>query len=302
MDSKKTKGFVFDVMRYAIHDGPGIRTTVFLKGCPLHCIWCANPESQRQLPEISHITEACVLCGKCEAVCPHNAIRVTKKEHHINRCLCDACGICVSTCPVGALEIFGREVTVEQIVKEIEGDRIFWERSKGGVTLSGGEPFMQPYFCRDLLEAFKKRYISTIIETCLYVSKRQLDFMLPFVDLFICDFKVPGAVKHKKFTGVDNKCIKQNLKYLIKEKRKECLIRMPLIPGCNDDNQQLQAVAAFLNSLDNVQLEIMPYHRLGEPKYKRLGRYYKLKCKTPSKNDIKKAKRLFASENINVIE
>ena len=243
MVSKQTKGIVFDVIHYAIHDGPGIRTTVFLKGCPLHCIWCANPESQRQLPEISHMTDACIFCGKCEAVCPQNAIRVTKKEHHINRRLCDACGICVSTCPVGALEILGREVTVEQIIEEIEGDRIFWERSKGGVTLSGGEPLVQPNFCRDLLQTCKKRHISTIVETCLFVSRKQLDVMLPYVDLFICDFKIYDSVKHKKFTGVDNKRIKQNLEYIIKEKRKECLIRMPLVPGHNDDDQEIKAVS-----------------------------------------------------------
>ena len=296
------EGIIFDVMRYAIHDGPGIRTTVFLKGCPLKCTWCANPESQSRSPEISYLIERCLLCGRCEGVCPNQAVTVTDDSHKIDRTLCQACGLCAENCPAGALKLLGRKVKVDDLFEEIVSDRIFWERSGGGVTLSGGEPLMQPEFCKDLLKICHTNYISTAIETCLHVPSENLDAVLPFVDLLICDVKISDDAKHKSLIGVGNRRIKENLKYLVKNKQKGCLIRMPLIPGLNAANEDLQEIAGFLKSLDNnIHLEIMPYHRLGEPKYKRLGREYRLECQTPMESDLHWVKHIFEAEGIKLV-
>ena len=192
-----------------------------------------------------------------------------------------------------------RSSDVLNLFAEIVSDRIFWERSGGGVTLSGGEPLIQPEFCKDLLIICHRNYISTAIETCLYVPRENLDAVLPFVDLFICDIKINDDAKHKSLIGAGNWRIKENLKYLVQEKQKDCLVRMPLIPGLNDTNDDLQEIAGFLKSLDKkIRLEIMPYHRLGEPKYKRLEREYQPMCKTPLERDLLFARNVFEANDI----
>jgi len=296
------EGIIFDVMRYAIHDGPGIRTTIFLKGCPLRCAWCANPESQESLPEISHLFDRCLLCGRCEDACPNQAITVARNIHQINRTLCRACGQCAEQCPTGALKLLGRKVTAEALFEEIVVDRIFWERSGGGVTLSGGEPLMQPEFCEELLKFCRTNYISTAVETCLHVPRENLDTVLPYADVLICDFKINDDAKHQRLIGADNRRIKENLKYLVQDKHIDCLVRVPLIPGLNTANHEVRGIAGFLTSLgNNIHLEIMPYHRLGEPKYKRLGRRYPLTCKTPMERDLEWVKHIFEAEGITLV-
>ena len=181
------QGIVFDINRYAIHDGPGIRTAVFFKGCPIRCRWCANPESQKTALELAYLKNECILCGRCAETCPQEAIRVSDTNHFLDHSACNLCGTCVETCPTEALQIMGRTVSVEDLYAEVAADRSFWERSGGGVTLSGGEPLVQHQFAKAFLERCRADYVHTAIETCLHVATKTVDKILPLVDTMICD-------------------------------------------------------------------------------------------------------------------
>lgn len=262
------EGIVFNIQKYSIHDGPGIRTTVFLKGCPLRCLWCHNPESQSFRPELVFYEKRCIGCGECLKQCKQNAIE--EKQNCIN------CGSCAEVCFANAREIAGKRMTVNEVMLEIEKDRIFYESSGGGVTFSGGEPLSQPDFLEELLKRCKKDGFHTVVDTCGFIETENIIKLSPFIDLFLYDLKTMDASKHTAYTGVSNKIILDNLK-VISDLGKRIFIRMPIIPGMNDEDKDLEAEADFIKGLHGVeQINLLPYHHIGKEKYKRLNKAYEL--------------------------
>jgi pyruvate formate lyase activating enzyme len=280
------KGIVFDIKRYATDDGPGIRTTIFFKGCPLRCWWCHNPEGQVAKPELMYKNRRCINCGECAGSCPTKAINYTANKVHINRELCTLCGECAQNCPSEALTVTGKEISVKDLVKEVEKDALFYAESNGGITLSGGEPLLQIDFLVALLEECKERNIHTAVDTCGYAPHKAFDRISDRTDLFLYDIKTMNDKKHKKYTGVSNKLIHENLKRLAENER-NIEVRFPIIPNINDDGDNIMRTAEFLLSCGVKQVSLLPYHRAGTEKYKSLNRAYKLKrIQSPSNEDL----------------
>lgn len=279
------KGIVFDIKKFAVDDGPGIRTTVFLKGCPLRCWWCHNPEGQVSAPELMFRRRRCIDCGKCVKSCPKEAISYVAKKISIDRKYCSVCERCSQKCPTEALVIVGKEMTVREVVKEIDRDLIFYEESEGGVTFSGGEPLLQLDFLEALLKECEERNISTAVDTCGYASRKALDKISDKVDIFLYDIKTMDEKIHKKYTGVSNKPILENFKRLA-ENRNNILVRFPIIPGINDGEDNIAKTAEFVLSHRIENISLLPYHRAGSEKYLGLSRAYRLK-KTQSPSDQK---------------
>jgi pyruvate formate lyase activating enzyme len=269
---KSIKGMIFSIQRYSIHDGPGIRTTVFLKGCPLRCIWCQNPESQSSRPEIFYNVDRCTGCGKCVVVCPKKAIEKVEGKVKTDRRACDGCGACTDVCPTESRSLMGREVRAEYVFNEIKKDLIFYERSGGGVTLSGGEPLMQPVFSKTVLRMCKDAGIHTALDTSGYAKWEIVRDILEYVDLVLYDFKHMNSAEHKKITGVSNEIILENAKKICRELKTQFFARIPVIPSLTASLQNMEATAKFIaKELGSfVKVFLLPYHRLGEVKYVRL--------------------------------
>jgi pyruvate formate lyase activating enzyme len=271
-----TVGTIFDIKKFAIHDGPGIRTTVFFKGCPLHCWLCHNPESQAYEPELLIREEGAELCPQCAALYHEGALQQRKGTRRIDSgsaTLCEACSLFDLR---GDIQIAGRQVTVEEVMEEIARDVVFYEQSGGGATFSGGEPLAQPEFLDDLLVACTEAGIHTVVDTSGYAATKNFDRILPNVDLFLYDLKVVDDERHKRFTGVSTELIHTNLSHLVSEGA-NIIVRIPLLPGINDDEENLRAVGSLVASLDGeIPVELLPYHRAGQEKYARLGRDYRL--------------------------
>ncbi|HTP66445.1 MAG TPA: glycyl-radical enzyme activating protein [Geobacteraceae bacterium] len=272
-------GLVTDFQKFSIHDGPGIRTIVFLKGCPLHCRWCSNPETIFPRPEIMLIPHNCIGCGRCMEECPQKCIDSTDdRVAGIDRekCLLPECGRCQRICNANAINISGRFLTVAQVMEVVERDREFYERTGGGVTFSGGEPFAQPNFLRELALAAKTRHLHTAVETCGFATWETIESVLGFLDLFLFDIKHMDPERHLCGTGVPNVLILENLKR-IDTTGTPIRVRLPLIPGFNDSDDNMRATASFAAGLASLQaLDILPYHRMGEPKWGQLDRTYAL--------------------------
>lgn len=274
------RGMVFNIQKYSIHDGPGTRTLIFLKGCPLRCRWCSNPESQSVRPEALFEPERCVSCGLCAEACPQGLHRITAEGHVVERGACLGCGRCADACLNGALQITGREMTVEEVLETVMQDAAFYWASGGGVTLSGGEATGQPNFCRALLAACRDNGVHTALETCGHAAPEVMEALAPHVDLFLYDIKQMDDDKHKRLTGVGKRLIQANLRRLW-DMGKETLIRMPLIPSLNDGAAEVQAALRMVREAARGGarvrgVELLPYHRYGERKYAQLGQGYAL--------------------------
>lgn len=265
-------GTVFNIQKFSVHDGPGIRTTVFLKGCPLRCAWCANPESQRMRPEPMWNERLCVHCGQCVAACPQG-LRVCRNAPIKMPQGCTGCMACVQACPTGAMEAVGEAYAASAVVAICLQDQAFYETSGGGVTISGGEPLTQPAFCKAVLQALKGQGIHTALETTGYVARDVLAEITPLVDLFLFDIKHVDAEKHLKGTGVSSEKIWGNLQYLL-EADKQLLVRIPVIPGHNDTLEDAAQIGGALHAMGVRQAQPLGFHQFGEGKYARLGKDY----------------------------
>ncbi len=294
-------GIIFDIRRFSIHDGPGIRTAVFFKGCQLRCWWCHNPEGQFPEPEVIINKDRCISnCRECVKICSNNAISKTRTIR-IKKEKCELCGKCEKVCPSEAIELIGRKVTAEDVLNEIEKDSAFYKESNGGVTFSGGEPLMQINFLNSLLDECKKRKVHTTLDTSGYAKFETIKPLAKKVDLFLYDLKLMDDRKHKKYTGVSNAHILKNLQMLSKI-HKNIEIRIPLITGITDTEENIGQIIKFLAELKSVKnISLLPYHTIGNKKYVRLRRENKmLGAKAPTEKKINSIKALFEKNNFKV--
>ncbi len=285
------KATIVDIKRFAVHDGDGIRTTVFFKGCPLKCVWCHNPESISFKPQLSYLENKCLNCGECISVCPVNAHSIIDGVHLYNREVCINCGKCEGDCLGDALRLYGKEMTVEELMPILCEDKDFYDNSGGGVTLSGGECLMQADFCKELLKQLKEHNINTAVDTCGFVSKEAIDKVMPYTDIFLYDLKAVDSQVHKRCTGQTNDIILNNLKY-IDSNGKKTEIRIPYVPGYNDN--QIQKISDFLKELKNITaVKVLPYHNYAGSKYASLNMVNTLPEILPTKEEMVVAESYF---------
>jgi len=273
-------GSVFNIQRFSIHDGPGIRTTVFLKGCSLHCFWCHNPEGIAIKPQIQFFPERCILCGECVIACSNGANLIQNDKIVFMRDRCQVCGDCIETCYAEARVLVGKDMSSDEVVQEVLKDRPFYETSRGGVTLSGGEPVLHPEFSKEILERCKAEGIHTAIETAGNVPWKDLESLLPVTDLIMMDLKQMDPVKHRAAVGVSNERLLKNAKRLVTQTNIPILFRIPVVPGVNDSRSDVEAIAAFVRQMidlrssnaipGKISLELLPFHRLAGDKYRSL--------------------------------
>ena len=262
------KAIIFDIQRYSVHDGPGIRTLAFFKGCPLRCKWCQNPESLDREREIAFFANKCIGCGECAKVCPKDAI-VFEDSRRIDRTLCDRCGKCTDVCYAEALTVVGKEYDVQSLLDVVERDRPFYEQSGGGVTVSGGEPTLQIDFLLDFLRSAKASGLHTVIETCGAFAWSKFKALLPYLDVIYFDLKVIDENDHKRLTGVSNKQIRENARKLV-EIGHRVVFRVPLVPGMTATEKNVSDLIGFLTELEQGEVHLLPYHKMGESKLQRV--------------------------------
>lgn len=292
---------ILDIQKYSIHNGEGIRTTVFFKGCPLECKWCHNPESQSYQAEIMYNKDKCLSCRRCVEKCPQQGIVEKDGFYPVPRDKCDACATCVENCFYGAREKAGKFYTVDQVMKEIEKDKMFYEASKGGVTLSGGEVMTQNMdFILQILKRCDRMGYNVNIDTCGYSSFERFEKVLPYVDTFLYDLKHIDPEQHRKLTGKDNILILNNLKKL-SDKKAKIHIRIPLIVGANADDENIEGIAEFIKDLNIEMVSLLPYHAIGEGKYDRIDMAYEgCDYSAPSDERMAELTKIFEGKNIAV--
>lgn len=291
---REDRVYISEIQRFCVHDGPGIRTVVFVLGCPLSCKWCQNPENIRALPQLLFSRGKCIGCSACIGACPEQANTVDKSgKCRIDRKICTACGRCVEVCYPGARKLSGTQYTVDEVFKEIMKDRIIYSNTNGGVTLSGGEFTMFADFAARLLEKCKKENIHTALETCGYSKWEIFVRIASYTDMFLYDIKTIDPQKHRKWTGVDNERVLNNLSRLA-DMGKEIIVRVPLIPGVNDDEGEFTGIVEFVRSLRTVNiLHIMPFHHIGQTKYEMLDQPYHVSgMKQPPESVLWRCKRI----------
>jgi pyruvate formate lyase activating enzyme len=303
MKADSIKGVVFNLQHYSIHDGPGIRTTVFLKGCPLKCLWCQNPESQDTDPLLFFTAEKCTGCGTCVEACPNGAIRLIDGKSKTDRERCTWKGECVSVCPNEARSIIGREMTAEEVFEDLKTDDIFYRNSGGGVTLSGGDPVFQPDFSIAILKLCRSAGIHTALETCGFLEWGRLKNILNQTDLVLYDIKHMDSTRHKAYTGVTNELILENAEKIHRDLKLPVFPRVPLIQGYNDSLENLKCTAEFIaTKLDgNNRVHILPYHPLGETKYLRMERKITTSVTLPSDRQLETARQIFESAGLSAV-
>lgn len=286
-------GSVFNIQKFSIHDGPGIRTTVFLKGCPLRCKWCHNPEGLSAKTEVEYEPTKCIGCGACAAICPRGCHSISETEGHVyTRDDCTRCGECIGHCVAGSLKLVGTEHTVEEVIKKVMADKIFYDTSGGGMTLSGGEPFFQPEFAIALLKAAKEAGLNTAVETSGFCKTEIILEAAPYVDLFLFDYKATGEELHKELTGVPQELILKNMQ-AISDAGAKIMLRCPIIPTANDTDEHFSAIAALAEKTEGIQrVELEPYHALGTGKAPKIGKTQEFTTTAPSKERMEEI-RLF---------
>ncbi|MDR0732248.1 MAG: glycyl-radical enzyme activating protein [Treponema sp.] len=304
MATSTIEGTVFDIQRYCVHDGPGIRTTVFMKGCSLRCFWCHNPESLSPRPQLITYPHKCIGCGKCAVVCPNKCFGEAAGPSALDRRKCAACGICAKTCYAGALVMSGKKHTVDQVIKQVLMDAVFYKNSGGGMTCSGGEPLVQSDFISALFSAARENGVHTALDTAGNVDFSAFEKTLPWTDLVLFDFKAADPGLHEQGTGSGNERILANLERLAgtEDFHIPVWIRIPVIPGFNNTRENMQKTAAFLKNLVQVRrLDLLPYHQLGASKYEGLGINYGHKDLTPpDKSEMKALAAVFADAHYTV--
>ena len=295
----KNTALIFDVKHFSIHDGDGIRTTVFFKGCPLSCIWCHNPEGISPNPEICYYDHKCIKCGVCQEVCEANAHKMQTDVHIYDKNSCIKCGKCESECLGEAIKLYGKRVGIDELIGELITDKMFYDTSGGGVTLSGGECLIQADFCRELLSELKKIGIHTAVDTSGYVPRGSIDKVAPFTDIFLYDIKAYSEDVHIKCTGHPNALILDNLKY-IDSLGKKIEIRIPFVPNYNDE--EIEAIAELLKSLNNVtRVKLLPYHSYAASKYSALGMPCTLPERIPVEEELEAARGIIRAAGLECV-
>jgi pyruvate formate lyase activating enzyme len=290
-EASPRRGLIFNIQRFSIHDGPGIRTVVFFKGCALRCRWCSNPESWNMYQEIVVNDLRCTRCGRCQKVCPVNAIVVDETARKLDRGLCNRCLKCAEVCPTGALATTGQWMTVDEVMREAAADDLFYQNSGGGITLSGGEPLQQWEFAVDLLKACKERGIHTAIETSGQAEWSILEKVLEYTDLVLYDIKHMDPAKHREGTGKTNELILENARKAAAKRR--LWVRMPLVPGFNDSEDNLTATARFAKEIGAAKVSLLPYHTWGMSKFGKLGRRFTMEdVPTPTSEHVEHCRKV----------
>jgi len=299
------ESFIFDIKRYAINDGPGIRITLFFKGCPLSCVWCHNPEGISFKQEKLYNRKKCIGCGMCVDNCPQQALTLTDTGIVCDNNLCTLCGICSAVCPALAIELSGKKYSVDELIKEIEKETIFMDQSGGGVTFCGGEPLSHPSLLSELLRRCGQLGIHRAVDTTLFAPLKVVEQIMVDTDLFLVDLKLIDSEKHYRYCGVTNEIILSNLRF-ISEARKEFVIRIPLIEDVNADEDNINRSAEFLSSLPYLPktINLLPYHDIGKGKHERMGTVYNPQClsmRTPLNSTIQQCASIFKKWGLEVL-